>query len=165
MRSPAASIHKARGFTLIEVLIVIGMLAIVGGMGLVVSMDSFRNYSLKDERDVVVSALQKARSQSINNMCFGPGCTDGKAHGVKILAGQYVIFQGASYATRNVALDEVQSSVYAAATATGLNEVVFAPLSGNATTLPAGTWTLTVADGAGNSVITIGAEGQIRWTH
>ncbi len=165
MASP--KICTDRGFTLIEILVVMGMLAIVGGFGLIVSMDSFRNYSFKDERDVIVSALQKARSQSINNMCFGSNCSDGKPHGVKILPGQYVIFQGPDYIDRDSAVDTVIKSVYAPTVVTGFSEVVFSPLSGNASTSPPGSWTVSASDSAGSegSVITVGPEGEIRWTH
>jgi hypothetical protein len=145
------------------------LVIIVGGFSLIVSMDSLRSHSFQDERDLIVNALQKARSQSINNMCFGAGCTDGKPHGVHIMAGQYVLFQGSSYhdTVQDAALDEVFKSVYAAATVTGFTDVVFSPLSGNASTSPTGVMTLTVSESPGinTSVITVGGEGQILWTH
>ena len=144
------------------------MFAIIGSLGFIVSLDTFRDYSLRDERNLIVSALHKARSQSVNNMCFTAAapCTDGKPHGVRIEAGQYVIFQGPDFAGRDTAVDEIIKSVYAPAATTGFTEVVFSPLSANAATLPAGTWTLSVSDSMGNtSVIIISGEGRVTWTN
>ena len=154
--------HNAPAFTLLEVLIVMAIFIMVAGFGLFVSLDTFRGYSFRNERDVVVSVLNKARSQSINNMCFGTSCTDGKAHGVYFgVAGNYVVFQGASYATRDTALDEVVAASHKGATVTGTSEVVFAPLSA----VVASPATITVTADSHSSVITVGTEGQVVWTH
>lgn len=151
------------GFTLIEILIVLGILAILSGFGLVASLDAYRGYSFRNERNTMVSVLQKARSQAISNICLGSGCTDGKPHGVAFQAGQYIIFQGSGYAARDQAVDQIVAVNYALTFAPGsLPEVVFSQLSGDAA--PAGTITLT--DEAGHSsVISINSEGQISWTN
>lgn len=162
MALPKTSIPKARGFTLLEVLIIIGLIVIVGGLGLIVSMDSYRGFHFHNERDIIVAALEKARSQAINNMCFGGGCTDGKPHGVYFgTTGSYVIFQGASYATRDIALDEVIGQKDVAAVVSGTSEVVFQTLSGNGSVA-----TVTVTDVSGKTfVITVTTEGRIWWTN
>ncbi len=162
MELPRTFIRNAQGFTLLEVLIVMAIFIMVAGFGLFVSLDTFRGYSFRSERDVVVSVLNKARSQSINNMCFGTACTDGKPHGVYFgAAGKYTIFQGASYATRDTALDEVVNASYKGATVTGTTEVVFAPLSA----VVASPATITVTADSHSSVVTVGTEGQVVWTH
>lgn len=161
MASHRISIRK--GFTLLEVLIILGLIAVVGALGLIISLDDYRAFHMHNERDMVVAVLQKARSQAINNMCFGSGCTDGKSHGVYFdHAGHYVIFQGASYGARDTAIDESIDAKDDAALITGSSEIVFAPLTGNVAT----TLTVTVTDVSGRiSVITVEPEGRIWWTN
>lgn len=154
-----------RGFSLIEIVVVIGLFSIIAAFGLFVSMDDLRGYRFHTERDVVVSVLHKARSQAVNNMCFGGGCTDGKPHGVHFMAGQYVIFQGSTYATRDTALDEVVPQEDGATTVTGPTDVIFAQLSGMVTTNPSTAGAVTVAGPSRTSVITVGPEGTITWTN
>ncbi len=159
---PRTYIHKrsSRGFTLIEILVVMGLFVILAGFGLFVSMDSFRGYMFRNERDVVISLLQKARSQAINNMCFGGGCTGGKAHGVHFGPGQYVVFQGLSYVSRDSAVDEVTPVENNASSVVG-SDVIFSPL---AATTSSATVTVSGTDGH-TSIISIATEGQITWTH
>lgn len=167
MASRSHSTHSARAFTLIEIVVVLALFVAIGGLSLIVSMDTFRSYTFKDERNLIVSALHKARSQAVSNMCFGSGCIDGKPHGVKVLTVggvyHYVIFQGATYAGRTPAVDEVLVSDHPTTVLAGFEEVVFMPLSGNGSTSPR---TLSVSEtgGTNSSVITVGAEGQITWT-
>lgn len=155
------------GFTLLEVLVVMGLIIMVAGFGLVVSFESYRGYNFRSERDTIVSVLQKARSQAINNMCFGAGCTNGKPHGVYFgTIGKYIIFQGTSYATRDTAVDETINAANASASISGIQSVVFSTLSGDAVTVPASPATLTVIDtGAHTSTITVDASGRIWWNN
>ena len=150
------------GFTLLEVLVVMGIMTMLGGFALIVSMDVYRSFSFRTERDMLISVLQKARSQSMSNMCLGPGCTDGRPHGVHVSTGQYVVFQGATYATRDVSVDEVIAAENGAAriAPSSLTDVVFTQLSGAAA--PVGT--IGLLDDAGHiSTTTINSEGQITW--
>jgi hypothetical protein len=137
-----------------------GFIAIIGGFTLIVSLDSYRSYSFRSDRDLLVTALLHARSLAVGNVCSGAACTEGKPHGVSIQPNQFVIFQGATYATRDVAEDAVIQA-NPAITHSGLPEVVFTELSAN----PNVTGSITLTDPVGNSsVVTIGAEGQIFWT-
>lgn len=165
MASHKISIHK-RGFTLLEIIVVMALIVIITGFGLIVNFDDYRGYSFRNERDTVAGVLQKARSQAVNNMCFGAGCTDGKPHGVYFgIPGQYVIFQGASYATRDVAVDEIIESENNTSSIAGMQSVVFSRLSGDASVSPANT-PLTLIDGANHtSVFTIEPEGRIWWSN
>ncbi len=153
--------RACRGFTFFEVLIVIGLLTIVGSLGLLVSMDSYRSSGFYADRNLLVAALQRARAEAINNICLG-ACTDvndGKAHGVHIQSESYVIFQGTSYS----AGDPVNAVFPAHTTLTesSLSDVVFSPLTATTST----TGDITLSDNAGHtSTITIGSEGQITWT-
>ncbi|HEY9585496.1 MAG TPA: prepilin-type N-terminal cleavage/methylation domain-containing protein [Candidatus Paceibacterota bacterium] len=159
---PIARGCSQAGFTLIEILVVVALLATISGFGLIVGMDSYRGYAFRADRDTLVSLLQRARSQSINNICIGASCTNGKPHGVFIDAtsGQYILFQGAAYATRDSVVDEV-TGVSPLVKHSGLTEVVFAQLSGDASS----TGDIILSGTAGQvSTTSVNAVGQIAWT-
>ena len=151
------------GFTLVEALVVMGILSMLGGLGLFLNLDTYRSLMFRSERDTLISAILKARSQSMNNICIGAGCTDGKPHGVFITKGKYVIFQGQSYASRDTAIDE---ALYAQNDTVGFTspsyEIVFAQLSGSvATPIDIG-----FNDGAMHySTTSINTEGRVSWTN
>lgn len=172
-RTSIRSSHSVPGFTLIEILVVMGILVIVAGFGLFVSMDSFRGYSFHSERDSLISILQKARSQAVNNMCFGASaCTSGKAHGVHIAVQggvlTYTVFQGNTYNAADT-LNEVIPARYAAVAVGvgGFTDITFSPLAATTTPTPITARTLHLYDSAGkdSSDISINAEGQILWTN
>ena len=79
------------GLTLIEVLVVMGILIFILSLGLFVSFDAYRGYIFRSERSVAVSVLEKARSRAVNNLYEMP-------HGVCYddASRAYVIFRGAS---------------------------------------------------------------------
>jgi len=145
---------------MLEMIVVMGIFALVGGTALFVSMETFHGSNFRSDRNLLAAALQHARAQSMNNMCLGAGCADGKPHGVKILPdNSIVLFQGASYATRDASVDSVFHLNIAAAT--GANEIVFSQLSGASVAT-----TVSVTDQAGHvSTMTISSEGRIAWTH
>ncbi len=164
-----------RGVTLIEILVVMALIAVVAGLAMITTLDAFRGSAYHNERDSLIAALYKARSQAVSNICLGAGCTQGKPHGVYIqtdpithVVQQYVIFQGSSYAGRDAAVDEPLNSNYTVAI-TGMSEVVFTELSGDPTPVSVGS--ITVSDPSGihqgtlASVISTNAEGQIIWTN
>lgn len=137
------------GFTLIEILVVIGVTVMLLSLGLFMSMDMFRGYSARSERNVVVSVLQKARSHAMANLNQSPW-------GVCMIGSEYVIFRGAcAVATGNQSIPASPS-----ASVTGLSSpgIIFTQLSG--TTSPA---TITVSQDIRVATITIHYEGTILW--
>ena len=149
---------SARAFTLIEILVVIGLLIVIGGFTAFVSLESYRSAIFKDDRSLLVSALLKARSQAINNMCFGAGCTDGLSHGVHIESGAYTVFQGTTYVPSDPLNETYEGNP--ATVVGGMTDVVFEKLSGETT---AGT--ITLGDTALHaSTVTINSEGMITWS-
>lgn len=148
---------------------IIALISFLGGITLFAGLDSYQGYLFRSDRDLVITALQRARAQSVGNICMGASCTNGKPHGVAISpAGRpqtLVIFQTAvmnpDYAHRDTSEDAF-IEINPGTTVSGLSEVVFSPLSGNSPT--AGS--ITIASSGGRiSTITIGSAGQIFWTN
>ncbi len=160
-----------KGFTLMEVLLVIGLFSIVASLGLFVSLDSYNNSSFHNERGLLVSALMRARSQAINNVCLDatgvPPCTDGKPHGVHIDNGvvtQYILFQGSTYSLTDATNEPVKTNY--SITSSGANEVIFQELSANVAAAIPTPVKITLQGGVNESSdISIGLEGQISWTN
>jgi len=153
--------ERSRGFTLIEVVIVMAIVAILGGLALILNMDNYRGYIFSGERNTIVNVLQKARSQAINNICLGSGCTDGKPHGAHFEPGKYIIFQGTAYdplSTLNEIIKADSSDIQINPSAA---DVVFSQLSGEVSVAP---WTITISDSAGhNNTVSVNSEGRISW--
>lgn len=153
--------HRSRGLSLIETLTVVGLLALFAGTGVFMGLDAYRSSSFHSEKNTLVALLQQARARSMNSICTGAACADAKPHGVAIFAGQYVLFQGESYATRDTAND-YRVATGPAFSFTGLSEVVFDPLSGTVA-VPGD---IVISDETGRvSTTTISGEGRISWTH
>lgn len=147
------------GFTLIEVLLVMGMFVIISSFGLLVSMESYRGATYHSDRDLLLALLQRARAQAINNLCYGSDCEDGKPHGVHIQPDKYILFQGAVYD----AGDEMNSSFETDVNVTHSfnGDFIFTQLS--ATT--SGPITITLSGESKTSEITVSPLGQISWTN
>jgi len=132
---------------------VIALIAIIATWGLFVTMDFYRSYAFSYERQIVVSVLEKARNQALSNINQAP-------HGVYFLGQDYIIFQGDSYALRNVNFDQTIPASFVI-TRSGMQEVKFDQLSGNATVNGGD---LQLSDNIAHTAsIAINNEGQINW--
>lgn len=161
--SIAKVLAAGQGFSLLEVLLVMSLLGIVAGTGLFMSMESLRGYAFRNEREMIVSVLQKARSQALSNLCLGACPLEaGRPHGVYFgAAGEYIIFQGDDYNSRDQSADEIIAANSALSyDAASARQVTFAQLSGSVVSPGA----VKISDSAGRSAsIAINGAGQIDW--
>jgi prepilin-type N-terminal cleavage/methylation domain-containing protein len=149
----------ARGFTLIEVAIVVAVLALIAGIGLAVGLPSYRATLFRSDRDTLIAALLHARAQAMNGVCSASACAGPAPHGVYIGPASYVIFEGASYATRDASEDEAFAADPVVARS-GAAEIVFDALSGRVDS--PGEIVLAYAGHA--SIVSIDGEGGVAWT-
>ena len=112
------------GFTLIEIVIVIAIVGFLAIFGIIIGADSYARYNFHSEEDIAVSLLQRARSESINNI-------GGVTHGIYFAdPADLILFSGSSYAGSyelKIAKSQIVSYDYSACSG---NQVVFAQLSG-----------------------------------
>jgi len=150
-------------------LVVIALVMMIS-LGTIYSlMDSFGGYSYHGDRDVLLSALQHARAESMADICRGSSCTIGKSYGVAIRPSDhpssYVIFQtetaSPTYQGRSIE-DQNQDIMLDASTNTARDEVVFNSGTGNITS---GTKNFVVTDSHRTSTITVTKYGTISWTN
>jgi prepilin-type N-terminal cleavage/methylation domain-containing protein len=139
------------GFTLIELVVVLAIISVVLSWGLAVSFGAYRQAVLSGERDKVVSLLKKARTRALSN-------AHETAHGVYLDQSGYTLFEGSSYAARNVPLDEVFPGSPGIAVG-GISEVVFSQLAATSTA----SGTIMLGNGATNFAILVNYEGRVAW--
>jgi len=140
-----------RGLTLVEILIVVAILSLIGGFGIIVSANFYRNQSILADQSDLISLLRKARNSALNNL-------NESGHGVYIGADEYVVFQGDTYATRNTVFDE-EYSHSGGLQFSGLQEITFQQLEGNANA----SGTIAVSNGVQTTTVSINSEGRIYW--
>ncbi len=122
-------VSSTRGFTLIEVLIVLTLITMIAGLSLFFNIDMYRGDSFRAERNILVVALQTARADALNNI-------NQKKHGVAINPTGYegyVVFEGNNFASSEPnTRKEIPASYGIELDALSPDEVVFSQLSGNA---------------------------------
>jgi prepilin-type N-terminal cleavage/methylation domain-containing protein len=149
---------RQKGFSFIEVILVIGLFAFIVAFGSVISLNSVARSSVIQERDLFVTLLLRgARAEALANV----GETD---HGIKIDndTHEYILFYGNDYdsgAPENRLIPFTNNNI-TITTDSGEDEIVFEALSGS---VNEGAGTLTLSLGAATQEIIINEVGQIDW--
>lgn len=154
IHSPAPLLRRSKssaGFTLIEILVVIGIFALLSGLGLFMTLDAFRGTSFRSERDIAVSLLQKARSESMNNI-------GQSSHGFCFDGANYIVFDGSDCVTAAVKELTPAGSGVLFSPALPAAGIIFAQLSGSATA-----WSGTLQQNNKIAALSINSEGMIDW--
>ncbi|MBI4050593.1 MAG: GspH/FimT family pseudopilin [Candidatus Doudnabacteria bacterium] len=147
------SILSRKGFTLIEIIIVMGIFVIVIAFAVFISFDFYRSYAFRSERNILVSVLQHARSKAISNI-------NQCAHGVRFESDKYVIFEAADAGCPSPAPDEeIQANPTANVTTDFGDTVTFSRLSGNVSA----SGDINLTSGPQTATISINNEGRINW--
>lgn len=136
-----------RGFTLIEVLIVLGILVVALSFGLFVGMDAYRATAARSERDALVAVLARARSRALANI-------DQSSWGVCVDGSEYVLFSG----TDCVSGSGERVAISPGSLVTISVPVVFSPLAATSSNA-----TVTIKQNGRTDAITINYEGRIDW--
>lgn len=143
---------------MIEILISIGLLAIIAALGLFISFDFYRSYAFRSERSTIVSVLQKARSQSLNNI-------DQVRHGAHFVSGQYIIFECPTSTpqctgwTASSSDNPISAAYSISITNPALPlDIIFDQLSAISSDR-----IITVSDGVKSYNIAVNSQGQIDW--
>lgn len=111
-----------RGFTLIEVLLAMALLAILFGVGTSLLSQAYGDFSLYTEEKRFADVLRRAEYLAFSNQ-------GGSSHGVSLQADSFVLFRGSSYAERDSRFDEMYGKP-TNFSFVGPNEVVFSQISG-----------------------------------
>src|SRR3989344_6545863 len=92
---------RNNAFTLIEIIITVGILVTLVGLTMPFTIQFYRRYEIVAERNLMLSLLRQARTMSFS----GNGSAD---HGVHIASTSYsyTLFEGPSYAARDQSKDQ-----------------------------------------------------------
>src|SRR3989344_4572081 len=163
MPSPSTSLRDrglapsaVEGFSMIEVIVVLGIIGIISSRGIIAEIDMYQRYNFRSDIDSITVFLEKARSQSINNI-------GGAAYGVKIddAEKKLILFKGATFDTRDTSYD-FEIAMNPASVYSGASEVGFAQLSGQVA-LCVTPCTINVTDGPRIISVTVNHEGGINY--
>lgn len=158
MKLHSTSIHvktQQFGFTLMEVLVVLGLLSIFATMGLAFSFDSYRGYVFRGEYTTAVNLLARARNRAINNF-------NESNHGVAITPTEYRLYATAIYNPN----DDTTYESYPRGRAVSIPniDIIFEELTGNSIcgSTPC-EHSLTFGYNAQTKTITVNEAGGIMW--
>lgn len=141
-----------RGFTFVEVLLSIGMLAVIAG----ISVPVFQSFQVRNDLDdIAISVVQTLRRAQVLSQAVDGDTT----WGVRVESGLVALFKGATYATRDTGFDET-FDIPGSLVPSGLQEVVFGKLTG----VPQGAGSITLTSNANETrIITINAKGTLSY--
>jgi prepilin-type N-terminal cleavage/methylation domain-containing protein len=147
----------SRGFTLVEIIVVIALFTGLMALGLFMSMGTFTGTMYRSEQATIVSILQRARSRAMANIDESPHgvCYDSSAHTYNIIC-----TAGTCSASTEDRIEAQQGVSVSGLPVCGAGAILFDQLTGDAS----GMSPITVAvAGHPTQTITINNEGAIIW--
>lgn len=140
------------GFTLIEVLLSVSIIALLAGLSLPLYAGFQRRNDLSTTSETVANGIRRAQT-------YAEGSKQDEQWGINVQSTAVVLYKGATYATRDTTLDET-ITLTGAVTASGVSDINFAKQTG----LPNTTGNLTLTASSGETkVITINAKGVVTY--
>ncbi len=143
--------NNQRGFTLLEVLLSVGIITVLAGISIPVYM-SFNN---RNDLDLAAQSLADSLRRAET---YSRGVSNDSQWGVEIQTGAITLFKGAVFSSRDTSYDEV-TILPGSFAVSGLNEVVFAKLS--AAPSATGNISLTSSNLNETRTVTINAKGMV----
>jgi prepilin-type N-terminal cleavage/methylation domain-containing protein len=153
---------RAAGFTLVEILVVMGLFGVAAGLTYINFIRPQNTVSLDG---AVKTLMADIKSQQTKAMAGDSGsASSAQAHGIYVQSGQYTLFKGSTYSA-----GDTDNFVVLAPTGVTFStsftdtQVVFTKGSGDFTGYSASTNTVTVSSGptSENKVITLNRYGAI----
>lgn len=125
--------HKKKGFTLLEVLLSVAIVALLAGLGTPI----YQSFQVRNDLDIAANTLAGSlrRAQVLSQSVDGDA-----TWGVSVQNAAITLFRGASYASRNTDFDEA-FDMPGSIIPTGVSEITYDTLTGKPQTI--GTVTLT----------------------
>ena len=140
-----------KGFTLIEILVVIAVIGVIISFGMAIDLNTFGSDTFRAEQSTIVSVLERARSRSMSNAFDS-------AHGVCYIAPDYIIFRNGTCAISATSESIRANTNIAGNPSTILPTIVFSRLTGNTIST-----TFHITNGIKSADIIINDEGTINW--
>ena len=149
MKLPGVSISKIKGFTLLKLIMVIGILALLIIISLPLAINFYRTRQFDVHLNGGVQALRRAQLKAMS----GEGDF---SFGLYITSERYILFKGDAYVIRDTVYDEV-FDLPDSIQISGLSEVVFSKLRGT----PSNTGTITLTIDNKSETINVNEAGRI----
>jgi prepilin-type N-terminal cleavage/methylation domain-containing protein len=137
------------GFTLVELLLVMGIFVVIMGFTAPVALDFLTRTDLSTSRDQAKSAIRRAFQRARSS-------EGDSAWGVRVQPSKITIYKGNNFATRDQAYDEV-SSISPTINFSGITDISFQKMSGT----PSTTGNLSLSSSAGTRTLSINSEGRV----
>lgn len=144
----AYSANTAPAFTMIEIIVVVGILALLLSVGSVMAFNSIERSVASNEQNLLATLLIGQRTKALANL-------NQNSHGLKVETNQYTLFEGNSFAAGTNKRSVTKS---AGITTGGASEIIFGQLTGTSSLQ-----SITITDGSMTYTIDINQEGRIEW--